>query len=755
MRTFEEKTDKYLSRFKSQNNLACHKVKKAIWKDFTRELKTTAKGNNNYRRRKTLIEYYEKKIDEYFAKLEIERSESEWAGILRLEQICNQSKLMDLEANVSEEDKLEVKEIFHDESDAFLARFDFHGKGESHKILKDLIIRSERQSRYDLALQGWDLSYGEVSLALLKKFGEEYGSIACEMNGFELGREHNPEHVVSWFFKEIEGQIDEIEMACRTQEWEHAGMIYFMELCGRKIPPRTSPYEDSYPEPSQELENSKKDVSPDPDLQLNSADPILELNTPESSINRLDESDEKDTRFTESEEAAEDGVCLLDNEAWESENEGSTDAGDESEDECDLFFELFVSVAESFFAQISDVYGELFLEYVIGALWEKATQHKFPKMELPTLNSLPAEDQSRMIADFFEELEGVMTSDCESKGDKFGSLLSFADNLCQEIYDTESIFESNSPEPAIVLPESRLGPEPSTNAESNSQESTEILPVPISELINPMPSTNRSVPTDGDATEHALLDPVRNSSSSDPADVLSEPMLEIDSLPNIITTNLSEALTEEEGITLENLTKFKGDDATATTAEETWDESGSLTSELELVIVPQSLHRTIDTDPNIGVQETRKERDRRLLRQHCATCRGPKERKKTFRHSRHQTRLDSIHENDGEEGRDQTSSTIPKDLRIAPVADSELEEVAINVRRLKSMQITRKRTRRRFWYQSQNKRRTKTSSNSSVCNNCWLQMVKWWAMTMIIGTYSCAANRYAKMRSNRRFKPGD
>ena len=84
-----------------------------------------------------------------------------------------------------------------------------------------------------------------------------------------------------------------------------------------------------------------------------------------------------------------------------------------------------------------------------------------------------------------------------------------------------------------------------------------------------------------------------------------------------------------------------------------------------------------------------------------------------------------------------------------------MEEVAINVRRLKSMQITRKRTRRRFWYQSQNKRRTKTSSNSSVCNNCLLQMVKWWAMTMIIGTYSCAANRHAKMKSNRRFKPGD
>ena len=85
-----------------------------------------------------------------------------------------------------------------------MVRFNFHRRGETHNILKDLIIQSGLQSHYDLSLQGWDLSYEEVSMALWKKFGEEYGSIACEMNGFELGREHNPEHVVSWVFKEIE-----------------------------------------------------------------------------------------------------------------------------------------------------------------------------------------------------------------------------------------------------------------------------------------------------------------------------------------------------------------------------------------------------------------------------------------------------------------------------------------------------------------------------------------------------------------------
>ena len=85
-----------MSQFKCRNNLVCHKVKKAMWKDLTRQLKTTAKGNNKSRGRKTLIKYYEEAFDDYFAKLEIERSECEWAGILRLEQICNQGKVMDL-----------------------------------------------------------------------------------------------------------------------------------------------------------------------------------------------------------------------------------------------------------------------------------------------------------------------------------------------------------------------------------------------------------------------------------------------------------------------------------------------------------------------------------------------------------------------------------------------------------------------------------------------------------------------------------
>ena len=46
-------------------------------------------------------------------------------------------------------------------------------------------------------------------------------------------------------------------------------------------------------------------------------------------------------------------------------------SGDESEDEEDLFFEIFVSAAERFFAQIKEAYSEQFVEYVIAAMWER------------------------------------------------------------------------------------------------------------------------------------------------------------------------------------------------------------------------------------------------------------------------------------------------------------------------------------------------------------------------------------------------
>ena len=196
---FDDKADELLSRLESRNYVDCAKIKWALWRDRRRYCKTKAGGKG-----KSIFKYCGEKLDEYFDKLDVEISaasrdkgyEWEWAGILRLEQIFNQDKAMDLESNVSEEVKAEVEEHFHVELDAFMARFHFRrGDQEANKCA---------YSSFYTSLQGWYLSYGEVSMSLWEKFSKEYGRIACEENGFDLCMEHDPLDVTSAFFTQIE-----------------------------------------------------------------------------------------------------------------------------------------------------------------------------------------------------------------------------------------------------------------------------------------------------------------------------------------------------------------------------------------------------------------------------------------------------------------------------------------------------------------------------------------------------------------------
>ena len=77
---------------------------------------------------KETVENYLAKLDgEIAAASRITGCEWEWSGILRLEQICNEGKAMDFEANVSEEVKDDVEDQFHVDLDTFMARFDFQG----------------------------------------------------------------------------------------------------------------------------------------------------------------------------------------------------------------------------------------------------------------------------------------------------------------------------------------------------------------------------------------------------------------------------------------------------------------------------------------------------------------------------------------------------------------------------------------------------------------------------------------------------
>ena len=289
----DDKVDGFLSRLESRNYVDCAKVKLALWKDCRRYCKTKAGGKG-----KTVFKYCGEKLDEYFDKLNVEISAAsrdkgcqwEWAGILRLEQIFNQDKAMDLEANVPEEVKAEVEEHFHVELDAFMARFHFRGGDQGDNNCAS--------SSFYSSLQGWYLSYDEVSQSLWRKFREEYGIIACEENGFELCMEHDPLDVISAFFTQIEGEIDEIySLKDGNQEWEEAGETYFRQLCGKTL------LETLFPQEGKNCPDSTE------------ADDI-DKSTPRSN--------------------------------HDNSNTYSGEVGDKTEEECSSFFEFFVIAAEAF-----------------------------------------------------------------------------------------------------------------------------------------------------------------------------------------------------------------------------------------------------------------------------------------------------------------------------------------------------------------------------------------------------------------------
>ena len=95
---------------------------------------------------------------------------------------------------------MSIQELFHVETDAFMARFDFDGS----------------------------VSYNEVSLALWKKFKEVVKDLASNVGGLEPGITSDPMDIISSFFARVEGEIDKICVSKGgKQEWERSGMIFF------------------------------------------------------------------------------------------------------------------------------------------------------------------------------------------------------------------------------------------------------------------------------------------------------------------------------------------------------------------------------------------------------------------------------------------------------------------------------------------------------------------------------------------------
>ena len=642
---FDDHLEEFLSRFKSRSNLCCRKVILAMRRDCNRHLKTKEFGGEK------TVRQFKENVDAYFAKLDgeidtashVKGYEWEWAGILCLEYICNRDKDMSLEAMVSEEVKAKVKEDFHIELDGFMARFDF--LGAEKEALKGI------HSAFYRAVQGWYLSYDEVSLALWNKFREMYGRIACEQNGFELGLEHDPIDIISTFFKKIEGEIDESYHSKHgDQEWEKVGMTYFMRLCGKS--------------PEQVHNQSERSSCFELPRTAN-----LDESLPRSHLNL-----KPDTEVL----------------------------GDTREDRGDSFFEMFVIAAEVFLSQDNEVCSGEFLELAISALWDKARQSNF--LDVPYLNELAVKEQCRIIFEYFDELQEVMISDCVSDIEKLAAHRTFAESLCQEAYLTEPV---------------------SDTVESNY--SPEIVPLQL----------GSQVASDSNSNETTLTE-------EDP------------SADNIILAEFSGLLREEKSTLLELPSKPNDDDVTAMTADESWDESGSMSSDSKSVVDTCSFHPKALTGTDIRREESRKERDRRLLRQHRESCKGPNLKNKPRRRIKHRTQLDSICEIVEEE--DDTSNnqrTLQNDETIPAVTNLEGKEEIVNVGMMKIAQITRERTRKKHWRQPVNARRIKIDRNTGTHANCGLRITKWWTMIALIQPYTCAANRYAKFRSNRRFKPGD
>ena len=177
-----------------------------------------------------------------------------------------------------------------------------------------------------------------------------------------------------------------------------------------------------------------------------------------------------------------------------------------------------------------------------------------------------------------------------------------------------------------------------------------------------------------------------------------------------ITSNLEQGLDTQYPISKDN-------GVITTTPDESWEEGGNSIPTLEPGIYIQPFRLTTITGPNIGRQETREERDRRLLRQHLKANKSPKLKNKFSLCFKNQTQLDSIREKVEE-------------------TDNASEDHCI-------------------LQKDKNARRTKRVRDTGTWINCAYQIVMWWTMIASMQPYTCAANRYAKFGSNRRFKPGD
>ena len=170
----------------------------------------------------------------------------------------------------------------------------------------------------------------------------------------------------------------------------------------------------------------------------------------------------------------------------------------------------------------------------------------------------------------------------------------------------------------------------------------------------------------------------------------------------------------------ENLTKFKDEEATTTTAGESCDERDRVIPNLEPGVDTHFLRLEDDEATTTKADESLEDG-------------APNLRIKFCQHFKIQTQIDSIREK----------------------VDKDDNAEIVKARMMKMARISREVIRKKPCRQPTNSRRIKRVRITETWINCAAQFGKWWIMTASMQPYTCAANRYAKFRSNRRYKPGD
>ena len=189
---------------------------------------------------------------------------------------------------------------------------------------------------------------------------------------------------------------------------------------------------------------------------------------------------------------------------------------------------------------------------------------------------------------------------------------------------------------------------------------------------------------------------------------------------------------------------------TATTiSDESWEEGGSVISSLEsgfdTVIVPL-----------VGRQETNNERERihtgNLLEAHKVSY----ERNRRNNHPEHQAHPEEPGKTSDVENRPRMGlCDINQEENVSSVEDPKPKKEAEETKPNKRAGETRRNYKIRPYHQRTKQKKSKRVEHMKTWIEYNGRRLKWWTMKELNKPFSCAANRYARFKSNRRFKPGD